>query len=167
MIYEFKSGAQTVRVELERDGDGFRARIGDDLLHVGEVQWGAGTVAFLCGTRSHVAHAVRGEGVWHVFFQGRTYDLGIPGAAEAAHDAPGGVDLENGRVMTPMPGRVVRVDVEEGQAVDAGQVLLILESMKMQNSIVSPVAGRIRKLHKAPGELVAFGEALVEIDPLA
>lgn len=68
------------------------------------------------------------------------------------------------RVRPPMPGKIVNVAVQEGQEVQAGQVLLILEAMKMQNEIPAPAAGTIKKIHVKPGQNVEGKDVLVEIE---
>jgi biotin carboxyl carrier protein len=62
-----------------------------------------------------------------------------------------------------MPGTLVSYKVDKGQAVNAGQVLLILEAMKMENEIVAPRAGVVAALRVAPGSSVNTGDALVDL----
>jgi acetyl/propionyl-CoA carboxylase alpha subunit len=69
-----------------------------------------------------------------------------------------------GRVKAPIPGLIVRVLVTPGQAVEAGQPLVVLEAMKMENEIRAPRAGQLSAVHVAPGVGVALGQLLVEID---
>ena len=79
--------------------------------------------------------------------------------------APGPVNSRNGHgpIKAPIPGQVTRVLVSSGQTVSAGQPLLILEAMKMENEICAPHSGRVRTLHVAPGAKVKRGADLVEI----
>lgn len=64
-----------------------------------------------------------------------------------------------------MPGNIVAVNVEPGETVEPGAPLVVLESMKMQNEIISPVAGEVRSVNCAVGDQVSFGAVLVEIEP--
>jgi acetyl-CoA/propionyl-CoA carboxylase biotin carboxyl carrier protein len=66
----------------------------------------------------------------------------------------------NGEVTSPMQGTVLTVAVAEGDTVDAGQLLCVVEAMKMENEIVSPRAGVIRQVAVAPGAGVTFGQLL-------
>lgn len=66
-------------------------------------------------------------------------------------------------VAAPMPGKVVRVLVEPGAAVEAGQGLLVLEAMKMQNELRAPRAGRVHQLLVSPGQAVNAGDILVVV----
>jgi acetyl-CoA/propionyl-CoA carboxylase biotin carboxyl carrier protein len=71
------------------------------------------------------------------------------------------------QVVTPMQGTVLKVLVETGQAVEAGQVVCIVEAMKMENEVASPRAGTIRELHVAEGASVAAGAVLADLDETA
>jgi biotin carboxyl carrier protein len=69
-----------------------------------------------------------------------------------------------GAVTALMPGRVVRVEVEEGQTVDQGQVLLVLEAMKMENEILAEVSGTVKQIAVSKGTAVAAGDTLIVIE---
>lgn len=70
----------------------------------------------------------------------------------------------DGRIKAPIPGLIARVNVEPGQAVEAGQTVLVLEAMKMENEIRASKPGIVRQIHVAPGKTVVLNEALVEIE---
>ena len=70
----------------------------------------------------------------------------------------------DGRVKAPIPGLVTRVFVQQGDQVEAGQPLLLLEAMKMENEILAPRAGKVVDLNAAPGKSVTLHELLVEIE---
>ncbi|MBI2760059.1 MAG: acetyl-CoA carboxylase biotin carboxyl carrier protein subunit [Chloroflexi bacterium] len=63
-----------------------------------------------------------------------------------------------------MTGRVVRVSVQAGDAVEAGDLLLILEAMKMENEIRAPRAGTVKEVRVAAGDRVSQGDALVVLE---
>ena len=71
----------------------------------------------------------------------------------------------DGRVKPPMPGKVVEVKVKEGQPVKEGDVLLVLEAMKMQNDLKAPMAGTVAKVHVKEGTNVEGSTVLLEIAP--
>ncbi|MEM9106654.1 MAG: acetyl-CoA carboxylase biotin carboxylase subunit [Pseudomonadota bacterium] len=68
-----------------------------------------------------------------------------------------------GRVLAPMPGLVIQVDAKEGQSVERGDVLMILEAMKMQHQIVAPVSGTISTIAVAKGNQIGSGDLMVDI----
>ncbi len=82
------------------------------------------------------------------------HDLATPGARLASGD---------GRVKAPIPGTVARVLVQPGQAVSAGQPLLVLEAMKMENEIRAPRSGQVERVNVAVGQGVPLGMLLAEV----
>ena len=84
--------------------------------------------------------------------------------ALAAPAAPAGAPVAAGEVVkSPMPGNVLKINVTQGQQVKEGDVLLILEAMKMENEVVSPKAGTVAQVVVAKGAVVETGSALVVI----
>lgn len=80
-----------------------------------------------------------------------------PAAQPAA--APAGATT----IEAPMPGNIWKVEVKEGQAVKAGDVLIILEAMKMENEILAPNDGVVASIHVAEGAAVNGGDVLVSL----
>ena len=82
--------------------------------------------------------------------------------AAPAPKAPAGP--VSGELMTaPMPGTILDIKVAEGQSVKAGDIILILEAMKMENEIVSPKDGVVNKIHTSKSTTVSTGDPLVTI----
>ena len=79
--------------------------------------------------------------------------------------AAGGGVAESGEfhLKAPMPGLVVAIPVNEGDKVEKGQVILILESMKMQNELKSPKAGTVGRIRVKQGEKVEQRQALLSV----
>ncbi len=93
-----------------------------------------------------------------------------PVAAPAAAPAPaapaapaGGAVAAGTRVDSPLPGNVLDVKVAVGQAVKAGQVLVIIEAMKMENEVAAPCDGVVKQIVASKGAVVATGDALLVI----
>jgi biotin carboxyl carrier protein len=85
-------------------------------------------------------------------------NLGAPMPPRAASPSTG-----EGGITTPMPGLIFQVRVKEGETVQAGQTLLILEAMKMENAITSPYHGVVSKLYVREGDDVSEGDLLVDV----
>jgi len=98
---------------------------------------------------------------------GIAYTLAVEGLAEAAEragpKAPTVVAGE-GAVTAIMPGKIIRVLVAEGDPVAEGDVVCILEAMKMENELKAPQAGVVKKLYMRPGQDVETGAVLAEIE---
>ena len=99
--------------------------------------------------------------------EGKSFHIEIPDAAPVAKKKRGGSGKKKkgGTVSANIPGKVVTVEVEEGQRVEEGQVILILEAMKMQNEIQAPVSGTVSKVHCSEGEAIEANVPLVVIEP--
>jgi biotin carboxyl carrier protein len=118
---------------------------------------------------------------WSVLIEGRAYRVepGAPGevtvngarlAAElfdprASRERQGSA-ASRGRlsVAAPMPGKVVRLLVSAGDAVEAGQGLVVVEAMKMQNEMKSPKTGRVVEVRATPDSAVAAGDVLMVVE---
>ena len=88
--------------------------------------------------------------------------------ALAGNHAEGGDEEQRGETAdkscrSPVTGMVMRVEAEAGQAVVAGQVLVVLESMKMETQVTAPCAGAVGLVHIAAGDSVKAGQVLVEL----
>jgi len=116
--------------------------------------------------KSHEGYAAQGEDHWQVLLRGRLYPITVEDEREKRlRRAAGGGVAETGEyhLRAPMPGLIVTIPVEEGQAVKRGQVLLILESMKMQNELKAPRDGTVGRLRVKAGETVEQKQTLLSV----
>ena len=88
----------------------------------------------------------------------------VAAPAPAAAPAAGAAVTAQGEIVgAPMPGTILKVNVQQGQAVKAGDVLCVLEAMKMENDITAPKNGTITQVVTAKGASVSTGDPLVVI----
>ncbi len=125
-----------------------------------------GQVALFLGERAY-AVSIEGDSTEaRVTVAGHLYEVEIEDERErAAHDAERARSSGGGDVEGVMPGVVIKVLVAAGETVAAGQPLLILEAMKMQNEIAAPHAGKVSAVHVREGQAVASGARLVTLGP--
>ncbi len=123
---------------------------------------------------AHVQFAVDGidrQARW-LLERGVVY-LEIDGDALVAEEvvpirsAGAGGGAGDGRLLSPMPGRIVRIDAEIGQAVSSGDILAVVEAMKMEHEIVTTIDGTVAEINAAPGEQVKSRQLLVRVEPVA
>lgn len=87
----------------------------------------------------------------------------VSAAPARAPAPPASESLGGGLVQSPMAGSVKAVRVKEGDAVSSGQVLVVLDSMKMETDITAPQAGAVRAVHVGAGDSVTEGQVLIEL----
>ncbi len=138
-------------VELEVDGERYEARVN---RHDGTATVTIGDTTFLVDLSHDEAPRVNGE---VVPFTVATFD---PTGAPGEHDAL--VEAE-GRVASPMPGTLVEIHVTEGDTVEEGAPLGVLEAMKMQSTIEAPKDGTVLAVHAHEGDAVEGEDVLFEI----
>jgi biotin carboxyl carrier protein len=123
-----------------------------------------GVYSVLFDGRSYEARVEEAEGCLIVFIDGHRFKVEIRDPRRwSRQSARRGVE---GRmhVVAPMPGKIVRLLVAEGDTVEAGQGLLVMEAMKMQNEMKASKAGRVVSLTAHEGATVAAGEVLAAIE---
>ncbi|HET9588135.1 MAG TPA: biotin/lipoyl-containing protein [Anaerolineales bacterium] len=116
--------------------------------------------------KSHESYVQQGDENWQVLLRGRLYPVTVEDERERRLRAAAGSGVaESGEfhLKAPMPGLVVAVPVAEGQDVKKGQVLLILESMKMQNELKSPQDGTVGRIRVKAGESVEQRQTLLSV----
>jgi biotin carboxyl carrier protein len=116
--------------------------------------------------KSHESYVAQEDDNWQVLLRGRLYPVSVEDERERRlRAAAGGGVAETGEfhLKAPMPGLVVAIPVEEGQQIKKGQVLIILESMKMQNELKSPREGTVHRLRVKAGESVEQRQTLLSV----
>jgi len=69
------------------------------------------------------------------------------------------------KLLAPMPGKILGISVKEGEKIKLGQVVLVLEAMKMENEISSSVEGKVKQIAYQVGDSVNAGDMLIEVEP--
>ena len=175
MFYQVTVGQKTYRVELQNLEDSpatpiaikgqWRIRLDGRELVIDAAQVGAHTLSLLVNGQSF---EVRREGTQdgqRIFLRGKAYNVSIedPRALRSRKRA-GLDDAGPQKLVSSMPGKVVRVLAHEGDEVAAGQGLVVVEAMKMQNEVRSPKSGKLIKMLAKSGKNVDAGEVLAIVE---
>jgi biotin carboxyl carrier protein len=168
MDFEFLIDGSLQTISLENKDGRLAIRVGETLLEAEVETLADGTVSFLVGKDSYLAHLGRDKTRILVSIGGRQVVLQSPGQershSERVEEAgPMGISL----VKAPMPGRVIKLLVAEGEIVRKNQTLAIVEAMKMENEIKSVCEAKVRRIFVAAGELVDSDRPLIELGPVA
>jgi 3-methylcrotonyl-CoA carboxylase alpha subunit len=155
--FEFHGEPHTAVLTYGHDGT-LQLQAGETTGPLQMVMQGDGIDLLFAGQRQRV-QVLRGGDVAHVFLpQGATQITVLDALAHA-----GETQAEGGRLTAPMPGKVVSFAVSAGDKVTKGQVLAVMEAMKMEHTIAAPVDGVVAELLYAPGDQVADGAELLKL----
>jgi len=109
------------------------------------------------------------EGVWNVTIEGKSFRIEIEGGSVG--DLTGNKrkkkvrGKKSGTISSTIPGKIVSIAVEEGNIVAEGDVVMILEAMKMQNEIQAPLSGSVTAVNCKPGDSIEANSPLIVIQP--
>lgn len=142
-------------------------RLGDHILEVDfEAVSGQPVYSLIVDGKSYESFVYAAEDNWQVLLRGRLFPVTVEDEREKRlRAAAGGGVSETGEfhLKAPMPGLVVSVPVQDGETVKKGQVLVILESMKMQNELKSPRDGIVQRIRVRAGESVEQKQTLLSV----
>jgi biotin carboxyl carrier protein len=156
--------------EIEVDIDGERVTV-DGRLHSASLAAIPGTPLrqlVVDGRPLALAVTELGRGRWSLTLQGERWEAeALDERARHIRSLTNGADRPKGpgTLRAPMPGLVVRVEVEPGQSVTPGVGMVVLEAMKMENELKAAGSGVVRSVLVGPGEAVEKGQVLVEFEP--
>jgi biotin carboxyl carrier protein len=160
------SGKLTRIVELERDTDGWRVSLDGQPVDADAVEIAPHTLSILLNGQSHEIRITldsAGKLKLQTGTQEFTAEVIDPRAWSGRRH--GHVEAEGRQqIAAPMPGKVVRLLVKAGDHVEAGQGLLVVEAMKMQNEIRSPKSGTVERVLAKEGQPVTAGEILAWVE---
>ena len=109
------------------------------------------------------------EGVWNVTIEGKSFRIEIEGGSvgdmAVNKRKKKGRGKKSGTISSTIPGKIVSIAVEEGDIVAEGDVVMILEAMKMQNEIQAPLSGNVTAVNCKPGDSVEANSPLIVIQP--
>lgn len=121
---------------------------------------GGGLTAVRDGGRRVPVRAARAKEKIFVWCEGETFEFSLP---VSGHPRPHGTSADAG-LRAPMPGKVLKILVQEGESVPRGQTLLVLEAMKMEHEIKAPADGRVVLLPFHVGDQVEAGVELIRFE---
>lgn len=163
MIFDATVDGVTIRVEV-RGGDGqYRVTLDGRPRDIDARETGRHFLSLLVDGRSWEAGIEKAPGGYTVVLADDVVQVDL---ADAARGASASVRRKDGpaRITAPMPGRIVRVLVVPGEDVAAGQGLIVVEAMKMENELKAPRAGRVHGVPAREGQPVDTGALLVVLE---
>ena len=145
---EFKTSEGRIEIDAKRSGSAFTHE--GMTIHTGDELW------LEIDGRKHKAVSTKVGDVWWVHVNGHTMQFEViePGASSSDNE---------GGLSAPMPGKILEVHVSEGQNVKSGDVLMVMEAMKMEHKIVASSDGIVESIHFKEGDQVPQGAELLSL----
>jgi len=165
MNFVLTSGSQTHRVTVTQENGLYRVTVGDRVWDVDGRLTAQGIFSLLIDGVSHVADVEDHAGTCVVDVGGETYSIEVEEQTRYIIRTRGGAAGAGGArtLKAPLPGKITHVAVQAGDAVTAGQSLVVIEAMKMENELKATAAGTVREVRVAAGQAVNAGDVLVVI----
>src|SRR5439155_20692408 len=168
MIYQVNVDGHEYSIEIKRspkDANVWVGEVNGKALEVNAVQVAQGVLSTLIEGRTYELRRDSSASGNHLSLNGKTFRCEVrePRALRGRRSAG---DYAEGpkRITAPMPGKVIRVVAPAGTPVEAGQGVIVIEAMKMQNELKSPKKGRVQKIVAGEGTAVNAGDTLAIIE---
>ncbi len=167
------SPASSGQVDFSLDAPATATPSNDGAVSAGSADWveiTPGVYSILIGGRSYEARVTSRPGgsprevVYVVALGSREYEVEARDPRAWSRRAGSAAGEGPQEITAPMPGKIVKVLVVEGQQVSRGQGLVVIEAMKMQNELHAPRAGRIERIYAAEGSGVEAGAKLLRLE---
>lgn len=162
MLFDAATGGQTARIEVRESQGRYRVTIGEKTLDLDVVKMGASDLSVLVDGASHDLSLEKTAEGYAVVLRGDRFDVDLKDAVKGAtlgrvaHAGPL-------KLTAPMPGKIVKVLVAPGEAVEAGRGVLVMEAMKMENELKAARAGTVQEIKVKEGQAVEMGALLLVI----
>jgi len=159
------SGNRVETVDVTEEGKNYRVQVGERVWEIDARPTSPGIYSLLVDGVSYVAAVTEHDGACVVDVAGETHTVRVEDHTRYVIRTRGGAD--GGRtgqtLAAPLPGRVTHVAVQAGDQVQAGDTLLVIEAMKMENEFRASAAGTVAEVRVEPGQAVNAGDVLIVI----
>ena len=161
MMYEFKYKDDNFDVELN-GGNIVKIGGGDATLQL--ERFADGRIFLVNGTVKREVFAVVNGETTFVDIDGVLFEFAQPSQDSSSSSGDDGGTADPSKIFAPMPGKIVKLMVAEGDAVDAKQQLVIVEAMKMENIVVAKGKGEVKAVNYKEGDQVDTDHPIIELE---
>ncbi len=164
MIFTYLYNETTYTVHIEvLDDNLYRAVINEREYRFSaeQIDSGAWLIDLEGASERSTVHTASHDDARYLQYNGQTFELDVPDTRSTRRR---GTTTAGGALTAQMPGQVMAVDVSVGDAVEAGQTLVVLEAMKMEIRVSASTAGTVSAVHVSMGDVVERGQVLVTVE---
>jgi biotin carboxyl carrier protein len=166
MTYDVVVDGKTHQVELTQGEKTWHCKVDGETVEVDAALTARDVLSVLVGGKAYEIKRERSlQGDLHMVIGSARYAVDVQDPRSLrTRRAAAGAEAGPQKVKAPMPGKIVRVMVNEGDEVKAGQGIIVMEAMKMQNEMKSPKDGKVQKVLTAEGSTVNAGDTLAVVE---
>ncbi len=166
MNYDVIVDGKTHRLELTRAENSWLCKVDDEMIEVDAALTARDVLSVLVGGDAFEVKRERSlQGELHLVIGSARYAVDVQDPRSLrTRRAAGGAEAGPQKLIAPMPGKIVRILVAVGDEVTAGQGIIVMEAMKMQNEMKSPKDGKVQKILTSEGSTVNPGDTLAVIE---
>ena len=166
MTYDVIVDGKTHRLELTHGDKTWLCKVDDQEIEVDAALTARDVLSVLVGGKAYEVKRERSlQGDLHMIIGSARYAVDVQDPRSLrTRRAAAGTEAGPRKVTAPMPGKIVRILVAEKDEVKAGQGIIVMEAMKMQNELKSPKDGRVQKILTSEGSTVNPGDTLAVIE---
>ncbi len=164
MKHELVINGKSRSIDVHQQDGAFHFTLPDRSGVASIVEVEPGVYSVLLNGVSHLAQSTRNGSTIRVEIRGRVFEIEITDPRAPRRKAGGLIGEGRQTILSPMPGKIVRLLVSEGDAVEPGQGIIVMEAMKMQNELKALRRGVVTTLPIAEGATVTAGEVLAAIE---
>ncbi|MBN1270875.1 MAG: hypothetical protein JXB26_01270 [Candidatus Aminicenantes bacterium] len=165
MEFEYLIDNELRKISLEKKEEGYIFTEGEYQSPVDIKFISPNILSLIVEGRNVRIFIARDSDIFHIYLDGQRFVVREPAAFEEDQAGGEGRSLEDDlNIKAPMPGKVIKVCVSQGDAVRKNQTLAIVEAMKMENEIKSPLDAAVKAVHAADGDLVDSEKILIELE---
>jgi biotin carboxyl carrier protein len=164
MLYDVIIDGKHYRLDLNRSDGAWSCRLDEKDFEVDPILARPDVLSLRIGNRAYEVKSERVANDLYVWVGSRRFAVEVRDPRSLRGRSRAGDDEGPRKIVAPMPGKVVRLLASEGDEVEVGAAVAVVEAMKMQNEIKSPKKGRVQKILVGEGAAVNAGDVLVIVE---
>ena len=166
MEFDYLISDREIHTSINIKDNIYEIKIGDNILKIEKIHSASNLFIFKMNGINHKIFITQDNGIHYIFIDGQQYRIeDLSQTAQKSITKDHLIMDDETEICAPMPGKILKIFVAENDHVQAKQNLVIVEAMKMENNIVSPIEGTVKRINFKEGDLIDTGQPIIELEP--
>lgn len=167
MDFDYLMADKTFHVSINKKDNNYEVYLENELILIRPINKFSNFISIINNEKCQNIYFAKDKEMHYIFIDGQQYRIEDLNQAEQKSVIKDQLLLEEAsEICAPMPGKILKILVKEGEEIEAKQNLVIVEAMKMENNINSPVKGKVKKINFHAGDIVDTGQPIIELEAL-